>query len=729
MSRSLTEGDLPLPTSSRENEEDQVRDTTDPVTEGVQEAVETFREELRRQNRYLSRQKMLSIMVETGLYMFFIFLFTIITYTSRDDQHAYFFSAAVTDRFTGEEFDQADSHVRKTFYDIANMDDWWAWLQGPFLSNMLEEEWYNGDPYSEEEKKFVLGYFRIVGAIRLRQLRVRPNSCDVNQIFAKVIPHCYYQYNPYTEDRSCFGPNCTYVWRSPQQLQDTPYFWGRLSVYDGSGFVVDLKPNRTAVTSTLRELKAQRWIDWNTRAVFVDFTLYNANLNLFSVVRLSTEFPSSGGIVPSHVVRTVKIWRYTKQQDFVVLIFEIAILAMLLFYSVQQVYLLFTEKRKYFTQIWRYIDMLNIIIFGVVIFYRLRVLFTVYFQLNFNPAVYDFYNFEGIARDIDSERNFNSFNAVLIWLKIFKYLRFSKKMNQLARVLGKAALNIIVFMIMFFIVFLGFSQAFFIAFGVDIKQYRDVIHSSYSLMLTIFGDFDFESLEGTNRVLGPVLFFSFMVLVTFVLLNMFLAIINDAFHEIQNEDGNDELDIVASLKNFFLGTKRVGEIARDLETADVNDDKVIDQEELKNFMKKNTDAGTLFGVKTSSELMNQYDDDQDGVLSHSEVAGMKSRIQDIRKGIEAAEAAEHQKHHHSFHNNKSPAGRIRADSTRSVRTNISTRSRSPPHATLLSPPSSLDLTAVVAQMSAQLDQLSEAVAQMAEKVDFEADLEEPSLRP
>ena len=44
----------------------------------------------------------------------------------------------------------------------------------------------------------------------------------------------------------------------------------------------------------IRDLEAREWVDVNTRAVFIEFTLYNANVNLFASVIMIAEFMSTG---------------------------------------------------------------------------------------------------------------------------------------------------------------------------------------------------------------------------------------------------------------------------------------------------------------------------------------------------------------------------------------------------------------------------------------------------
>ena len=46
-----------------------------------------------------------------------------------------------------------------------------------------------------------------------------------------------------------------------------------------------------------QELEDHDWLDVNSRAVFLEFTVYNANVNLFGSVIMLIEFMSTGGAV------------------------------------------------------------------------------------------------------------------------------------------------------------------------------------------------------------------------------------------------------------------------------------------------------------------------------------------------------------------------------------------------------------------------------------------------
>ena len=48
----------------------------------------------------------------------------------------------------------------------------------------------------------------------------------------------------------------------------------------------------------LQVLQNQQWIDSQTRAISLELTTYNPNVNLFNQIKMTVEMPASGGIFP-----------------------------------------------------------------------------------------------------------------------------------------------------------------------------------------------------------------------------------------------------------------------------------------------------------------------------------------------------------------------------------------------------------------------------------------------
>lgn len=99
-----------------------------------------------------------------------------------------------------------------------------------------------------------------------------------------------------------------WTYQSASQLRGSSSS-GLISRYGGGGFVQDLTPTHDDAMNELEELKMNLWLDRGTRVVFLDFTVYNANINLFCQIKLTVEFPASGGAVPSKSFATTKLIR------------------------------------------------------------------------------------------------------------------------------------------------------------------------------------------------------------------------------------------------------------------------------------------------------------------------------------------------------------------------------------------------------------------------------------
>merc|ERR1719189_2093189 len=88
---------------------------------------------------------------------------------------------------------------------------------------------------------------------------------------------------------------------------------------------------------------------------------------------------------------------------------------------------------------------------------------------------------------------------------------------------------------MFGIIFNAFSQLGYILFGPQLKEYSTYKDSCFTLLRAMLGDFDFPTLVNASGDLGAAFFFFFIFIVFFILLNMFLAIINDTYSEVKAE--------------------------------------------------------------------------------------------------------------------------------------------------------------------------------------------------
>ena len=66
--------------------------------------------------------------------------------------------------------------------------------EGPMVDGLYWETWYNDKNVSKDELGYIFYENKILGVARLRQLRVRNDSCTVHDDFKNEIPACYDTY-------------------------------------------------------------------------------------------------------------------------------------------------------------------------------------------------------------------------------------------------------------------------------------------------------------------------------------------------------------------------------------------------------------------------------------------------------------------------------------------------------------------------------------------------------
>ncbi|KAG5209257.1 hypothetical protein JEQ12_016822 [Ovis aries] len=82
-------------------------------------------------------------------------------------------------------------------------------------------------------------------------------------------------------------------------------------------------------------------------------------------------------------------------------------------------------------------------------------------------------------------------------------------------------------------IFFAWIKLGFLVFGSQVDDFSTFQNAIFTQFRIVLGDFNFAGIQQANRILGPIYFITFIFFVFFVLLNMFLAIINDTYSEVK----------------------------------------------------------------------------------------------------------------------------------------------------------------------------------------------------
>ncbi|KAI4541211.1 hypothetical protein MG293_008353 [Ovis ammon polii] len=424
---------------------------------------------------------------------------------------------------------------RTNFKSIRSITDFWKFMEGPLLDGLYWDSWYNNENLYDLKNSSRIYYENILlGLPRVRQLKVRNGTCKVHAFFRSLMDECYDKYTSKNEDMADFGLKQHTEWKYSSPHTNSLWHWGFVGVYRDGGYIFTLSKSKSETLNKFINLRMNSWITRGTRVIFIDFSVYNANVNLFCIIRLVAEFPATGGILTSWQFYSVKLLRYVSFYDYFIASCEIIFCIFIIVFTIQEIKKLKEFKFAYFKSIWNWLELLLLVLCFLTVFFSLYSNMKIYHmlgQLLRNTEKYSDFYF--LAYWHIYYNNIIAITIFFAWIKIFKFISFNKTMSQLSSTLSRCIKDIIGFAIMFFIIFFAYAQLGFLVFGSQVDDFSTFQNAIFTQFRIVLGDFNFAGIQQANRILGPIYFITFIFFVFFVLLNMFLAIINDTYSEVK----------------------------------------------------------------------------------------------------------------------------------------------------------------------------------------------------
>ncbi|XP_022801964.1 uncharacterized protein LOC111339550, partial [Stylophora pistillata] len=572
-------------------------------------------EKLEYARRLKVKQKAMKVIIrEIVQYFVFLSVLLVVAYGSRDPM-GYQVTSAMRDMFEEGKYSGLDA-----FDEISDYRSYWEWAQQTLIPTLTPRFWYgpiaieekditneeatNSDTKRTKHKKVVMttttgskydvgsssvlfsyeGKFvadhstaYLIGTPRLRQLRIQKNKCKLLPTFNALFDECNLAYDWDYEDKEYYEegwvpmPSNTsteemdptpWTYQTQWKLKGTPY-WGQFATYLGGGYVADFGAKRDEAEEIAKKLSSLNWIDRHTRAIFAEFAIYNAQTNFFCVITLLSEILPSGGYYLSPRIQTIRLYRYVGPEMVFVMACELGYMAFLLYFLYKQVKKYRSERREYFKDPWNYSELLVLgFSLSAVGLYFARLALTKYSLRSMQDEPNKFVSFQYVAF-VDEWVSATTAMAVFFSvLKFLRLLKFNRRVSTLMITIKLASKPLSSFMLLFFILFLAFAQFAFVVFGINNEDYASFPRTLGSMMSLTLGSFDFDSLTSSSRILGPMFFFSYVVIVLFVLMNVFIGILNDALSEVSNDSSiqSNEHEILDFMLHTFKRTvgKQVG---------------------------------------------------------------------------------------------------------------------------------------------------------------------------
>ena len=355
-------------------------------------------------------------------------------------------------------------------------------------------------------------------------------------------------------------------------IDSYPYS-GRANTYFGGGYVFKMNGNIQAISESVKILESLDWIDMQTAAFFIEFTLFNPNVNLFEQCMILFEVLPSGTFVNTAQFKSMNILDINDTGLFTFkILMNIIYMAFIVIFIVVEIRMLVRIRTKYFFQFYNYIELL-IIGFSWAAFsmyiYRMYSSYDIYHTISKNSKDLSmvFINLQYVANCDLLLDYFIGFCCALGSLRFIKLFRFNKQIIVFLHAFKKSLRDLSSFSIIFVVAWMSFVQLFYLSMNEQYIEFSSIPTSMKTSFQMIFGRFASLFLN-TSFILGPIFYAVFIVCMIFILINIFLIIISDnyALACADKELDDDDPELFSYLKSlagsvfFCCGQNKVSDV-------------------------------------------------------------------------------------------------------------------------------------------------------------------------
>ncbi|KAH8360816.1 hypothetical protein KR084_004354 [Drosophila pseudotakahashii] len=334
--------------------------------------------------------------------------------------------------------------------------------------------------------------------------------------------------------------------------------WGFMLRYpETAGYVVMLMSTKVNCLKQIDYLNAYGWLNKNTSALFIDFTMYNADVNAFTVITLRLENSPFGMQIHREHVDTVQMLGAVEARSNLELI-VLGVYAILVIQFVRGVFSKLWHDPASIREAWTMVDLiicgLNFLLLGLTIMRDLETdELTELIETNTRGQYLDFQRPLRLHQLLAIVKGFL---VAITTLRLWKVLQFAYVFQHFTHTLFSAWRAVASLGVIILVLLMGMGIALAVPNGNNAEVFHHIIQAVVTCLWYSVG---FSAgIQPTDffhggRILGVLLYMVLVFLLAIVLMNVFASVIYDYF----NETGRDLKEQAGKSQISFLEFLRI----------------------------------------------------------------------------------------------------------------------------------------------------------------------------
>ncbi|PFX17691.1 Polycystin-2 [Stylophora pistillata] len=434
----------------------------------------------------------------------------------------------------------------ESFEEVKDKTSLWNWINGSLITYL----------YSTNQESSELAS-TVIGMVRIRQLRVRKAQCPADKITNWWQQTCLESYSRKNEHSEPFHPTkgtsplqfnrCPIPWmyKTGKELGSSSK-WGRHAWYGGGGYLAELGYEEETARAITNLLQSESWVDRQTSAIVLEFSLLNSGTNILAVSSFFVEFLPTGQATVKRSINIISLY----DTEAILQIFQgmclVFFIAMVLFIIGETIAHIVRRRWRYLCSFWCLLDLGHLatsILLLVSSFMKSYLTTTSVLRLKENMFAHTSFETPLLWAEVE-----NSLLAILTFLATLKLLQLTY-FNFYTR-LFSCALRIWMhdlpsFCLVLSIIFLAFLEIGVLVFGPSIGRYSSFWRAfAFQLEITLgkVRTRPIKELAEGVPIFGHVLVVSLLFSITIVLMNFFVSTLNDALAEAKTAEMDKEAE-------------------------------------------------------------------------------------------------------------------------------------------------------------------------------------------
>uniref|UniRef100_UPI00398EAF00 polycystin-1 n=1 Tax=Pristiophorus japonicus TaxID=55135 RepID=UPI00398EAF00 len=272
-----------------------------------------------------------------------------------------------------------------------------------------------------------------------------------------------------------------------------------------------------------------------TRAVFVEFTQYSRDVDLYVVVTLLVKFQPAAPVMPTIDVKPVSMLRSSQEVDLLLMSMVLLLLFSLCFLFVEAV-ALSREGSAYFREGRRYLQLL-VILLSILIpafhFSRVRLADRQLGRLESNRRM--FVSFYHVALLAEAVTSLAALLLTILTVKIVGQLRFVRRWCVFGKTFQRTFRELSAAALIFLVLVMVYAQCGYVMFSPALEDFKTFRHTLLSLVAFSRGAVSLREAVRQYPVTAPIYFLSYLLCLLWVARSLFSAITIQGYRGVRAE--------------------------------------------------------------------------------------------------------------------------------------------------------------------------------------------------